>query len=180
LRPLNRASERSATVFAAGSLAIRYKIFLWDRDELLQAILSCQLDGLRGAKAEHLATDTSVSGLCRKLITHLRDHRSKFMDLDEDKPRLDEHQLGSVPGYIATFKGKKWFYLADNQLVQIIGTGENADRLKKELAERGLLARTPKGRYVVQRPIFSGAKGNKGWRQVHAFRARVLNHQPQD
>jgi len=98
------------------------------------------------------------------------------MDLDEDKPRLGKHQLGSVPGYVATFKDKKWFYLTADQLRGIIGTGENADRLKKELAEEGLLARTPNGRYVVQRPIFSGAKGNKGWPQVHALRTRLLKH----
>ncbi|MGZ5529954.1 MAG: DUF927 domain-containing protein [Limisphaerales bacterium] len=180
LRPLNRASGRFATDFAAGSLAIKYKIFLWDRNELLQAILSCQLDGLRHVQAEHLETDTSVSGLRRKLITYLREGRSKFMDLDEDKPGLAEHEFGSVPGYIATFKRKKWFYLTDNQLGQIIGTGENTDRLKKELAEKGLLARTPNGRYVVQRPIFSGAKGNKGWRQVHAFRGRLVKRQDDD
>jgi putative DNA primase/helicase len=46
LKPLNRASGRFATVFAAGSLAIKYEIFQWKRDDLLQAILSCQLDGL--------------------------------------------------------------------------------------------------------------------------------------
>ena len=106
LKPLNRASGRFATVFAAGSLAIRYKIFLWDRDELLQAILSCQLDGLRAAKAEHLATDPSVSGLRQKLVEFLRDHRREFMNLDEDKPHLGTHQFGSVPGYIATFKAE--------------------------------------------------------------------------
>jgi len=78
LKPLNRASGRFATVFAAGSLAIRYKIFPWDRDELLQAILSCQLDGLRAAKTERLATDTSVSALRRKLITYLQDHRPRI------------------------------------------------------------------------------------------------------
>ena len=104
---------------------------------MLQAILSCQLDGLRHVQAEHLATDTSVSGLRRKLITYLRERRSKFMDLDEDKPGLAKHEFGSVPGYIATFKGKKWFYLTDDQLGEIIGTGENADRLKKELVVKG-------------------------------------------
>jgi hypothetical protein len=179
-KPLNRASGRFATVFAAGSLGIKYKIFLWDRDELLQAILSCQLDGLRHAQAEHLATDNSVSGLHRKLITHLCEHRSKFMDLDKEKPRLGEHKFGSVPGYVATFKAKKWFYLTDDQLAEIIGTGDNAVALKKVLVGENLMARGRRGRYVVQRPIFSGAKGNKGWHQVHAFRPRLLKQQAQN
>jgi putative DNA primase/helicase len=173
LKPLNRASGRFATVFAAGSLAIKYKIFRWDRDELLQAILACQLDGLRAAKAEHLAADTSDAGLRRKLVTYFQDQHRQFMDLDQRKPRLSKHELGSVPGYVATFKGEKWFYLSDNQLRRIIGTGNDAVELKKELVDEGLMAPGPDGRYVVQRPIFSGAKGNKGWPQVHAFRARL-------
>jgi len=180
LKPLNRASGRFATVFAAGSLAIRHKIFPWDRDELLQAILSCQLDGLRAAKAQHAETETSGSGLRRKLVEHLRERRSQFMDLDKDKPRVGEHKFGSVPGYVASFKGKKWFYLTDDRLGGIIGTGTDAVGLKKELVDEGLMAPGPGGRYVVQRPIFSGAKGNKGWHQVHAFRARLLKQQPQD
>ena len=45
LRPLNRASGRFATTFAAGSLAIKYQIFRWSREDLLEAILTCQLDG---------------------------------------------------------------------------------------------------------------------------------------
>jgi putative DNA primase/helicase len=180
LKPLNRASGRFATVFAAGSLAIRHKIFPWDRNELLQAILSCQLDGLWAAKTERLATDTSASGLRRKLIAHLRERRSKFMDLDEDKPRLGEHKFGSVPGYIATFKDKKWFYLTAPRLRRVIGTGENAARLKKELVQTGMLASRGNGKCLVQRPIFSGAKSNKGHKWVHAFRARLLKQQPQD
>ena len=40
--------------------------------------------------------------------------------------------------------------------------------------------RAANGRYVVQRPIFTAAKGNKGHRWVHAFQARLLKQQPQD
>jgi putative DNA primase/helicase len=180
LKPLNRASGRFATVFAAGSLAVRYKIFLWDRDELLQAILSCQLDGLRAAKTERLATDTSVSGLRRKLVTFLQDHQSEFLDLRKAMPRLKGHTFGSVPGYVASFKDKKWFYLTADQLGGIIGPGNDAVRLKKELVQTGMLASRANGKCLVQRPIFSGAKGNKGHKWVHAFRARLLKQQPQD
>jgi putative DNA primase/helicase len=63
LKPLQRSTGRCATVYAAGRLAIQYGILPWTKKELLQAILTCQLDGLRWAKAEHLETDTSVSGL---------------------------------------------------------------------------------------------------------------------
>jgi putative DNA primase/helicase len=177
LKPLKRSTGRCATAYAAGRLAIQYGILPCTKKQLLQAILTCQLDGLRWAKAKHLETDTSVSGLCRKLITYLRDHRSKFMDLDEGKPRLGTHRFGSVPGYVGTFKGKNWFYLKADQLTRIIGGGENAGQLKKELVQTGMLASRANGKCLVQRPIFSGAKGNEGHKWVHAFRARLVRSQ---
>jgi putative DNA primase/helicase len=166
LRPLNRASGRFATVFAAGSLAIKYQIFRWDRQALLQAILSCQLDGLRHSKVADEQADTSVAGLRRKLVRYLKERRNEFRKV----PRLGKHTFGSAPGYVATFKGKKWYYLTSDQLKKIIGSGDNADLLKKELVADGLMDRASTGKYVVQRPIFP-AKGNKGHRWVHAFRA---------
>jgi hypothetical protein len=60
------------------------------------------------------------------------------------------------------------------QLDTLIGTGAKASTLKKELAAAGLLA-TANDRYVVQRLIFSGAKGNKGYRSVSAFKASILD-----
>jgi putative DNA primase/helicase len=172
LKPLNRASGRFATVFAAGSLAIKYRIFRWDRQALLQAILSCQLDGLRYSKVADEQADTSVAGLRRKLVQYLRNRRGEFKDLDKAMPRrlgLGKHIIGSVPGYKATFKGKKWYYLTAGQLKGIIGRRENARLLMDELAAAGLMARPSTGRHVVQRRIFSG-KGNKGYEWVHAFR----------
>ena len=46
LSPLKRPSDRFATTYAAGCLAIKYDILAWSRDALLRAILSCQLDQL--------------------------------------------------------------------------------------------------------------------------------------
>jgi hypothetical protein len=85
---------------------------------------------------------------------------------------LGKHTFGSVPGYKATFKGKKWYYLTSDQLKGIIDRGGNARLLMDELAAAGLMDRST-GRHVVQRPIFSG-KGNKGYEWVHAFRAKIV------
>jgi len=174
LRPLNRASGRFATVFAAGSWAIRYEIFHWQRDYLLQAVLSCQLDGLTRPKVQPEQPDTSISDLRTKLVRYFREHRKEFMNLDEKMPGLGKHTLGSVPGYFATFKRKKWLYLTADQLTRIIGRGGRPGKLKKELVQVGMMASTPGGKFVVQRPIFSGAKGNKGYGSVHAFRLKLL------
>ena len=87
LRPLNRASGRFATVFAAGSLAIKYEIFRWNRQDLLRAVLSCQLDGLRHSQAQHEQADTSVAGRLAEVVAYLLSHRSKFKNLDKAMPR---------------------------------------------------------------------------------------------
>ncbi len=168
--PLQRASGKFATVYAAGALAIKYGVFLVSRKQLLAAIMRCQLDGLR---ANVVANKISVPSLKDKLIGYLQQHKAEFMDLDAEKPRTESHEFGSAPGYSATFKRDNWLYLTAEQLKGVIGTGEKANDLKKELAAAGLLAAT-KDRFVVQRPVFSGLKGNKGFRSVHAFKTSIL------
>jgi putative DNA primase/helicase len=173
LKPLNRASGRFATIFAAGSLAIRYKVFLWDREELLAAILSCQVDGLTMPTSDpKLAPAVPLKS---QLIAWLQQHQHEFMDLDKKRPKKGAHEFGSVPGYMATFKGQKWFYLKADQLHEIICGGTEADQLKKGLVASKLLEKAG-GRYVVQRPVFSGETGNKGWEWVHAFKASILEN----
>jgi putative DNA primase/helicase len=174
LRPLNRASGRFATVFAAGVLAINYGLFPWKREELLQAILSCQVDGLRQAAADLKQADTSVAGLRRKLMAYITDNRGKFRNLDKRPVRVGKHTFGSTPGYIAKFKGKKWIYLTADRLKAVIGAGNQVAQLKQELAAEGVLERGAKGNYLIQCPIFAGEKGNKGHKWVHAFRIKLL------
>jgi hypothetical protein len=175
LKPLNRSTGRCATVYAAGCLASKYGIVPWTNEQLAQAVLGCQLDGLRQVTTERLETDTSVAGLRKKVFAHLRERRGKFVNLDKVKLRPDSHKMKSVPGYRATFKRKKWLYLTAARLKKLIGDGGNADQLKKELAEAGVMDCTTSGRYVVQRPLFVGLKGNKGYRHVHAFRATKID-----
>jgi hypothetical protein len=99
---------------------------------LLQAILSCQLDGLTRTKVQSEQLDTSISGLRSNLVRYLREHRQEFMNLDKKMPSLGEHTFGAVPGYLATFKGKKWLYVTADQLTRIIGRGGRPGKLKKE------------------------------------------------
>jgi uncharacterized protein (DUF927 family) len=174
LRPLNRASGRFATTFAAGSLAIKYQILPWNRDDLLQAILACQLDGLRHFRVRHDQVDTSTSGLRRSLVRYIAENRKELRNLDTKMPVLGKHKFGSVPGYFATFKGKRWLYVTSDQLKKVIGSGANAHQLKADLVAEGLLDQAATGKYLVQRPVFD-AKGNKGYRWVHAIRAKILN-----
>ena len=172
LRPLNRVAGRYATVYAAGSLAIRYGILPWSRNDLAKAILSCQLDGLRHAAEDDIDVDP-VAVLRSKLVRYLDDHHAKFMNLKNKQPKLGRDKLDAVPGYRAKFKGKRWYYLTADQLKAIIGAGLNADALKNQLAGEGLLDQTSKRRFVVYRPIFAGGKAKENWARVNAIKAAI-------
>jgi uncharacterized protein (DUF927 family) len=169
LKPLERATARFATVYAAGCLAIKYRIFTWSRKDLLRAVLSCQLDGLVAARGK---TDQAIN-LRQRLIDHLVQIRPRFMALNGAKPSAKSHTFGSAPGYSHTHNGIDWFYLTSDQLKTIIGSDKAASRLKKRLVDEGLMASSTGKRALVQRPIFK-AKGNKGYRWVHAFRTSLL------
>jgi putative DNA primase/helicase len=168
LNPLERATARFATVYAAGCLAIKYGIFTWSRKDLLRAVLSCQLDSLVKPKGKSDPADK----LRQKLVVYLAQNRRHFVSLDRKKLK-SSHRFGSVPGYSQTYKQVDWFYLKSDQLKGIIGTDRVARRLKRHLVEQGVMATTGK-RDLVQRPIFK-RKGNRGYRWVHAIRASVLD-----
>jgi hypothetical protein len=168
LKPLERATARFATVYAAGCLAIKYGIFTWGRQDLLRAILSCQLDSLAAAQGR---TDQVVD-LRRKLVDHLVQNQPRFMDLNA-KPLAKAHTFGAVPGYVQTHRGESWIYLTSEQLKTIIGADKAARRFKERLVEERLMASSAGKHALVQRPIFK-ARRNKGYRWVHAFRASLL------
>jgi putative DNA primase/helicase len=168
VKPLERATARFATVYAAGCLANKYGIFTWRRQELLHAVLSVQLDGLVAARGK----PDEVTDLRQKLIDHLIQIRPRLTDLNLRKLSAKAYTLSSVPGYFHTHNGEDWLYLTSGQLKAVIGTDNAASRLKRCLIEAGSMANTGK-RALVQRPIFK-AKGNKGYRWVHAFRATLL------
>lgn len=170
IRPLERATARFATVYAAGCLASKYGIFTWGRKDLFRAILSCQLDRLTAARGK---TD-QVTNLRQKLTDYLIQNRRRFVSLNGTRLATSDHEFGSVPGYIHTHNAIDWLYLTSNQLKTIIGTDKTAGRLKTQLIEQGLMASTGKGA-IVQRPIFN-AKSNKGYRWVHAFRTSLLEN----
>jgi putative DNA primase/helicase len=172
---LSRVSGRCATVFAAGSLAIKYGILPWPRDQLVEGILACQLAGLQVPKAAvgKVSASVAAGALREKLVGYLRDHQDQFLLLGWLRPTRASHQLGQVPGYLAKFKGDIWFYLTDDQLGAIIGTDTDAKELKTQLISEGLMASSKRG-FVVQRKIFRDGKGNKGWAWVCAFKAAIL------
>jgi putative DNA primase/helicase len=179
LKPLSRASGRFATVFAAGSLASKYRIVPWNREEILTAILSCELDQLRQPDEYNDLAAPSVESLRIKLVRYLDDNRGQFMNLNKKRPRLGIDKLDAVLGYRTKVKGQRWYYLMADQLKAIIGSGASASALKQVLASEGLLDRT-KDKFVVQRPIYTGGKGRDNYAWVHAIKAEILKKDQSD
>jgi putative DNA primase/helicase len=175
LKPLNRSTGRCATAYAAGTTGIKYGLLPWKRNGLLRAISACQLDQLRNDQKAAVRPIT-VETLKAKLVTYLRENRRKFWDLTKKRPSRSEHKLGSAPGYRDKRKGKTWFYLTADQLDEVIGRGTLANEMKAKLQAEGLLMRGQLGRYVVQRRIYRGGKGNEDYARVYAFNLRLINH----
>jgi hypothetical protein len=168
LKVLKRTSGRFATVFAAGSLAIKYSILPWNRKKLLKAILRCQLDQHRLGDADGHRTASPTTSPRAKLAQYLNDNHKKFVDLQTKRLTYGNDDVEAFPGYRDEIDGQPWYYLTAKKLIAIIGSGGEAKKLKQELASEDLLAKTGK-KFVVQRRIFDGGKGNQNFARVHAF-----------
>jgi len=174
ITPLKRASDRFATTFAAGCLAVKYQIVPWTRQKLLKAILSCQLDQLPYDE-EAEGTSSPTEELRAKLVDYLDKHQAQFRNLNQKRPIYGRDDLDTVaPGYRIKIGGQRWLYLTANQLKAIVGTGPNARALKRTLADEKLLDKSKDGKFVVQRPVFKRGKGRENYARVHAIKADIF------
>ena len=165
--PLQRASARFATVYAAGSLALSLGVLDWDRTALREAILKCQLDGLTIPNVQ--TEDPVISELTQKLHEYLHRNKAEFIDLRKQWLNRGAHVFGSALGYKANHQGYGYYYLTAKTLTSIIGSGADASRYKQSLGHEGRLSVSSSGRFVVERQIFTG-KGKDGWESVHAIK----------
>jgi putative DNA primase/helicase len=173
LSPLKRPSDRFATVYAAGGLAIKYGIVGWDRKALLNAILSCQLDQLTFVEP-HRGAAGSVQGARHRLIKYLRNNHKKFRRLK--KGRLLEFgrdEINEFLGFRAKFKGAQRYYLSEEQLSAAVGKGGLVLELKRQLAEQRLLETDSQGRFVVQRVLFQGGRRKQIPTRVYSLKAEI-------
>lgn len=174
VHPLERASAKFATVYAAGALAISLGVLDWDRTQLRKAILSCQLDGL---KKPITTEDSVIAAMDKKMADFMRQNKTKVMDLRKGFADPKTHKFDSVPWYKANHKGYMYCYLTDRALKSIIGTGDDARRYKQSLVDRGRLDVSSGGqtgrRFVVERRIFTNT-GKDGMKWVHAIKIQAV------
>jgi uncharacterized protein (DUF927 family) len=173
LSPLKRPSDRFATTYAAGSLAIKYGILRWRRGDLLKAILSCQLDQLRYVEPDH-GPAGSAQEARHRLIKYLRNNHKKFRRLKKGKLlESGRDEINHFLGFRAKFKGAKRYYLSEEQLSAAAGKGAFVLELKHELADKKLLERGSQGRFVVQRVLFQGGDRKQRPTWVYSLGAEI-------
>jgi len=171
-----RPLDRFATVYAAGRLARRLSVLPWRGSTLRKAILSCHRDALLAAQPllnGGRGADSARRSLALvKLIDYLAKERSAFLEIRS----LDRwaHKFGEAKGYCATVKSRSWWYFTSKQFRTIVGGQQAAISLLALLADNSLAVKPERG-LTVQRRVFRGLPGNKGWRWVVAIRSRKLS-----
>jgi hypothetical protein len=172
--------EKFAAPYAAGCLAIKFGILPWQRERLLQALLSCtcgQAALVVHDRADAVRRQAAPLDLPRR---HVRDNLGEFIDLRqrrvEDTSGHDHH---ACPGYLREHKDHGLEYLfAERQFERIVAGAPVARRLKGEPAGRSLINTAPGvsgDRCSVKPTIGKRADGTLDRQQVVAVRAAALD-----
>ena len=165
-----RATDKFSIVYAAGCLAIRYKILPWSRGDLRRAILRCQLDSIK-VSASMRPDPSATDAQRKKLFDFIIANRTKLVDLSNNRLKLGT-PLNAL-GYLARFRDERWVYLMPSTFHTAVGSPRNARVMLEQLVNEGLMEK-PKSGWCVQRPIFEGGGGNRNCARVYAFSARLF------
>jgi Domain of unknown function (DUF927) len=166
-RNLNRVHGKLATVYAAGCLAIRFKLVPFIFAELLAAILTCERDhvafiakALGGAYA--LAANQSAAATPRTPFEALKAYlfgpvAKSFIDLRKAGASVPPgHVHASAPGYLGLYRGNKEIWLPYACFERIAGGPAESHALKAELHAKRLIASERRGKtrsFSVKRDI---------------------------
>jgi hypothetical protein len=171
-RDLTRIHEKFATIYAAGRLAMRFRLLPWGLEDLRDALLACEWGHIEHIQAHLSAGDTEKSGF-QILQEHIRNNRDQFVDLRKGLADPD-HDPASCLGYINKHQGKTEYLFTEQRLASLVGGKNKALQLKQDLHDRGLIATTEAGsqgvRYVAKRKLVAG----KGPQSVTAVDAAIL------
>jgi hypothetical protein len=181
-RDLERVHQKFATVYAAGALAIDYKILPWSRKELEEALFDCEQ-----AHVDHVARFVSSAPFATRplrpvdpldsLRQHVRQNRSKFADLRKGLiARNTDHDHDSCPGYINRGPGGSVELLFSNDcLLQLCGSVTGVRRLKDGLDKCGWLI-SESNRDVTRRSIWKDG-GREDRRYVTAVSEKAFENE---
>jgi hypothetical protein len=178
-RDLERIHQKFATIYAAGALAIDYRILPWSMRELSDALLQCEQ-----AHVDYVARFVWSAPFATRrlrpvdplesLREHVRQNRPKFPDLRKGLIARNAGQdHDSCPGYVNHGPDGSVELLFSNAiLLQLCGGFSRVKQLKVELDKRGWLI-NESNRGVTRRPIWKdGGRGDR--RYVTAVREKAF------
>jgi hypothetical protein len=170
-RDLTRITDRFATVYVAGCLAISFELLPFTEREILEALWTCERDHVAfidrelgtGATAASSVSVGAAGGrvpgkiIARTLFARLRkfildNRKTGFIDLRV--PPAERLKIAKPKGYIGEHGGQSEYWLTGPQFEIIAGGAAEARDLKQELAKRRLLKTGRRGSgvsYVVKR-----------------------------
>jgi hypothetical protein len=182
-RQLGRLHQRLATLYAAGSLAIKFGILPWKRSALRNALLSCTRDHVKLVNQIAPQLGQAQSGFAQlnpkqRLLDYVRQHHASFIDLRRGYTKVTTRQdVVDCAGYIGVHKGVVEYMFSDAKFAEIAGGLAEAKALKRELATSGKIGEvkgTGWARHVVKRHIGSKPNGKPHRTEVVAIAGSAL------
>jgi len=176
-RDVGRVSNRFATLYLAGCLAVRFKIFPFTEAEVLEALLTCHRDHvafideqlnipagrrpaiIHGATATTtrepiagtvVAATTPFDRLRRYINRNGRNSRSGFIDLrSPGLSRLGlKRRVQRLKGPVLGYIADDEYWIASDPFEAVAGGSSEALALKQDVDRRGLLVTTRRGNRV--------------------------------
>jgi hypothetical protein len=167
-RNLTRAKTRFATIFAAGCVAISYRILPFSESELLDAVWTCLRDhvafiekelGVAGTAFKASAPAAAAHKAYKALQRHVNANwKGRLIDLRKPGVRLPKgHDHAKAVGYVGVTNKVVELWLPGDRFQEIAGGPREARLLKQLLLRHGLLSTWASGnqsaKMVVRRPI---------------------------
>ncbi len=158
-----RLTNKFSSLYAAGCLAIRFKLVPWTKGELRQALFNCQI-----AHVAHTAEIQSQDP--GKLLYDFVDtHREKFIEYD--KTNIFNNRQESFSGFASDKRGE--IMIPEKQFSNIYSFPAAATQAKVQLARDGIIKSDKSGKYVIKK-FFSSEGGKRIRKYVIVIDAEAL------
>jgi hypothetical protein len=154
----DRIAKRFGAIYAAGSLARKYKVLPWSREEMKQACLWCYRGAIKRHAATKAAEETEVKNHIRDCWKQLRPRLARF------GYRAPGPNDPKAPGWLRTRRsGIDEFILTPATFQQNLCGTLRQSKVIEILARKGILVRNKNKKSTVQRTI-PGIKAVRGHR----------------
>jgi hypothetical protein len=161
-RDLGRISNKFATLYVSGCLAVRFKILPFSEPEILKALLTCHRDHVAFSDQELGVTplrSIAAQGAPKALVKAIpakapfellkksvNDNIRKRRFIDANVPEKQLWGKGVLEGYVLRKDGKPVEYrIPTERFMEIAGDEAQDEALKQELYRRGLLVTGKRG-----------------------------------